>query len=119
MALKLGLPLVTLSIEAAEEEHVGSGYDYDDAKAFLGALRERLAPWAVDLMDEFLEQRGSSFAQLQMELYQKLPNVISIAFSPDGSPNHWCAVIEDVIHNVRLQQEAYEQKDQAFSSRRT
>ena len=36
------------------------------------------------------------------------------AFSPDGSPNHWCAVIEDVIHNVRLQQEAYEQKDQGL-----
>ena len=105
-ALRLGLPLVTLSLDSAAEEHAGGGYDDEDAKAFLGALRERLTPGAVALMDEFLAQQGSSFVELQQELCLKLPNVISIAWSPDGSSNHWRAVLEDVVHKVAQQPEA-------------
>jgi hypothetical protein len=106
-ALKLGLPIFTLKIDAVG--HPGVGYDYEGAKAFLASLRDGLArenPGAAELMDDFFEQHGGSFAELQGDLFHKLPNMISISWSPDGTSNHWQAVVEDVVHKVSLQQEA-------------
>lgn len=118
-ALKLGLPIVTLRIDAAD--HPGVGYDYEDAKAFLASLRDRLAnehPGAPELMDRFFEEHGGSFAELQSDLLHKLPNMISIAWSPDGTSNHWQAVVEDVVHKVALQQEAARTATSASGARR-
>ena len=110
-ALKLGIPIVTLSIEAAGREHPGNGYNHERAKAFLASLRENLSAahkGAVELMDQVLVRCGSSFAELQSELFNRLPNVISIPWSPDGTANHNNAVIEDIVHKVKLQRDAKE-----------
>lgn len=106
-AFKLGIPVVTVTIEG--EDHPGSGYDHELSKDFLGSLHEMLEvanPGSVAVMKEFLNGFGDTFENLENRLYLTIPNVISISWTPDGSVNHWTAVVEDIVDKVSLQQEA-------------
>lgn len=104
MALKLRLPIVPVTI--TEEGHLGDGYAFEAAKKFLATLEEQLAatnPGAIELMVDFLNTQGDSIANLQRMLSQTLPNIISIPLTPEGTPNHWLAVVQDILDKISTQ----------------
>ena len=105
-ALSLGIPLIPVTISA--DDHPGDGYDFEAAKAFLRSLRadlEEANPGAVALMEAYLEAEGSkvSFESVQHALSHSIPNVISVSLQPDGTANHWSAVVQDVIDKIATQ----------------
>jgi len=115
-ALELKIPIITVNI--SEEGHPGDGYDFEKAKAFLVDLETQLEaanPGAVECIKTYLSDRPvgpegtpdalapkADFPRLQEVLSKFLPNVISIALSPDGTENHWRAVVQDIIDKISM-----------------
>ena len=89
---------------------VGGGYDFEAAKKFLLALNDELDvvnPGSKELVTTFLEQHGEGFENLQSLLSATLPNVIAISLQPEGTPNHWRAVVQDVLDKIANQQASF------------
>lgn len=103
-AITLGLPIVPVVI--TEEGHPGAGYDFERSKEFLRNLAdeiEQVNACAASLMSTFLAENGSTLEQLQRTLSRTLPNVISISLQPDGTRNHWHAVVQDILDKTAIQ----------------
>jgi len=83
-----------------------SGYDFGGAKLHLEHLNERLAAPALEQLADELSRWGPprAVAALQSKLASQIPQIISVAYKPNGTDHELMATIRDVEDKRRLLQ---------------
>ena len=110
-AIRLHRPIVCVEVQ-------GGGYSHAAAKEWLRELKANLAktdPKGFEQMRHTLHARGHTLQQLELALYNVLPSIIAINFTPSGTHNHADAVMVDICE--RMVYEDRRAKRGAFAKR--